>query len=155
MHPNYFEPWHRRHPAVFIILTVTAIVLIILTVGAGLLLGLGVLFAHALSDPVPVDEHDERTVRARLSGYGADVDSGRDVSGLWCERLVDGDESTRWFPPGPRTTGDVVIDGDIATIGVHYYPQGAPKDPDEDPVRAKKVAQFRYESGMWRYCGVS
>ncbi|MCS3780810.1 hypothetical protein [Tsukamurella ocularis] len=155
MHPNYFEPWHRRHPAAFIILTVTAIVLVILTLGAGLLLGLGVLFVHALSDPVPVDAHDERTVRTRFSSYADDVDASRDVSGMWCTRLKNGAGSTRWFPPGPRSTGDVTVDGDAATIGVHYYPQGAPTDPDEDPVRAKTLVQFRYESGLWRYCGVS
>lgn len=38
---------------------------------------------------------------------------------------------------------------------MNCYPQGVPKDPAEDPVRAKKRIQFRYESGLWRFCGVS
>lgn len=155
VHPNYFAPWHRRHPAAFVVLMITAIVLVVLTLGAGLLLGLGVLFVHALSEPVPVDAHDERAVRSRFSTYAGDVDASRDVSVMWCTRLAKGDARSRWFPPGPRSTGDVTIDGDAATIVVHYSPLGAPSDPDEDPVRATTLVQFRYESSAWRYCGVS
>ena len=58
-------------------------------------------------------------------------------------------------PARPRSTGDVTVDGEAATMVVHYSPQGAPSDPDEGLVRAKTLLQFRYESGMWRYCGVS
>ncbi|CAM3821863.1 hypothetical protein ACXYTP_07000 [Tsukamurella ocularis] len=155
MHPNHFAPWHRRHPAAFVVLMVTAIVLVIVTLGAGLLLGLGVLFVHALSDPVPVDAHDERTVRARFSIYADDVDASRDTSSMWCARLATGDPSGRWFPRGPRSTGDVTIDGDVATMALTYSPQGAPSDPDDDPVLARTLVRFRYESGVWRYCGVS
>ena len=155
MHPTYFEPWHRRHPVAFVLLTVAAATTTVLSLAVASGIGLLILLAHALSDPVPVDAHDERAVRARFSIYADDVDASRDVSGMWCTRLVNGDTGTRWFPPGPRSTGDITIDGEAATMVVHYSPQGAPSDPDEDPVRAKTLLQFRYESGMWRYCGVS
>ena len=151
MHPNYFEPWHRRHPVAFVVLMVTTIVLVVFTLVAGVLLGLGILLVHALSDPVPVDKHDERTVLTRLHNYATDIDTGSDVSSMWCTRLAAGDASTRWFPPGPRSTGDVTITGDAATVVVTYTRK--PTDSDEDP--AKTLVQFRYESGVWRYCGVS
>ncbi len=148
VHPTSFAPWHRRHPAAFVVLMVTTIVLVVLALGAGLLLGLGVLFVHALSDPVPADRHDAVGVRQRVAIYGETLDRGWDVRGLLCTRLAEADPADRWFPPAPRTPGVVTIDGDDATVVV---------SSSNPPAAAATVTtlRFRYESGVWRYCGVS
>lgn len=148
MQQTYLAPWHRRHPAVFITLVVTTTVLVVVALTIGAIAGLFVLFVRALSDPVPVDRRDAATVRERVAIYGRAADNGWDLRGSQCAGLVDAEPGRRWFPPGPRYAGAVTIDGDDATVIVSSSPT---------PATASTVAAltFRYEAGVWRYCGVS
>ncbi|KXO89806.1 hypothetical protein AXK56_06505 [Tsukamurella pulmonis] len=148
MQPNHLAPWHRRHPVAVVVLTVVTAVLIVVTVTLAVVIGLFVMLAHALSDPIPVDRRDAATVRERVEMYGLAVDKGWELTGSQCNRLRDAEPGEKWFPPGPRYAGSVRIDGDDATVVVSSSPT---------PATAQMVSSlaFRYESGAWRYCGVS
>lgn len=150
----YQAPLRQRNPAAFVGVVVTAAIAFVLVVALAALaaaVGVLVLLAHALSDPVVHDRHDEVSVRFRAGLFSRDAGSGEDVSAAMCRRILGSfDPADRRYPPVPWLDGAVAIRGDDATVVVTH-----PVRTGADQGVATTTVRFRYEGGLWQYCGIS
>ncbi|KXO89031.1 hypothetical protein [Tsukamurella pseudospumae] len=150
---TYQAPLRQRNPAAFVAVAATSAIAFVLVVAVAALaaaFGMLLLLAHALSDPLVHDRHDEGSVRFRASLFSRDSAPGKDMSDSMCRRILGSfDARDRWYPPGRWLVGAVTIAGDDATVAVtHPVTAGADRE-------TTTTVRFRYEGGLWQYCGVS
>ncbi len=155
--PNTYQaPLRQRNTAAFIAIALTSAIagtLVVAMAVAGAAIGLLLLLAHAMSDPVALDRPDETSVSFRVSEFSEKITEGGwgDMSDYMCRRLQGSfDARDRWYPPGPWFESSVSVDDHEAKVVVIH-----PAAAGIDRGLATTTVRFRYEAGLWQYCGVS